>query len=193
MWRQPKEKWKERSCRLILKKVSLLQYLGRDRKPHRLRMHRIVERGSGIWTKTNQCHSPEKSIFQTNPEDSQISQQPLWNPSKSIPNPTLKETEDERAHIGFGHHILPATAHSIKAVSSQSCWLSVFHSQQNQGCVKSNGLLCGSLYRVKINYIFFRVLYLLFTSDKCNVRLVQELISYKELFLYHFPYKHPCF
>lgn len=58
-----------------------------------------IRRIRRIWTKTNQYQSSEKSIFQTNPDNSQISQCPLCNPSKSSPNLTLKETVVKRGRV----------------------------------------------------------------------------------------------
>ena len=88
----------------------------------------------------HQCQSLEKSIFQTNPEDRQ-SLHPLWNPSKSSPNPTLKETL-RKSRLSYDRLIYPTTTQSLQATRSRSCWVSFLSIAKEPGLwVQANSLL----------------------------------------------------
>lgn len=119
MYRQVQEKGQGKPCRFILKKrVSQVQQ-GEEKETKPVKKAGGEEkRAEGNMNHT--CASPWKRAFFKRTLKTVRSLRPLRNPSKSSPNPTLKETL-RKSRLSYDRLIYPTTTQSLQATRSRSC------------------------------------------------------------------------
>ena len=154
MYRQLQEKTQGKPCRFILKKrVSQVQQ-GEEKETKPVKKAGGEEIGlRGIWT--TPVPVPRKRPFFKRTLKTVRSLHPLWNPSKSSPNPTLKETL-RKSRLSYDRLIYPTTTQSLQATCSRSCWVSLL------SIAKESGLW------VSAYYVVITVTYSDDTSDECT-------------------------
>lgn len=140
MYRQVQEKGQGKPCRFILKKrVSQVQQ-GEEKETKPVKKAGGEEkRAEGNMNHT--CASPWKRAFFKRTLKTVRSLRPLRNPSKSSPNPTLKETL-RKSRLSYGRLIYPTTTQSLQATRSRSCWVSSLSIAKEPGhWAQANSLL----------------------------------------------------